>query len=177
METKATNKTTSILIVSRATISEKLLNKVVCSNCGENTMGLEVLSQIGLESEVSLNCKKCVTNNCSLIQKSKNNTSTTVTKTQRKLLTSGLNYQAVLATYYTGSTVGNLQFIYSSLDLDSLSTWEYVYYHNCEEVQEKILTLTEAIVSRSLISEIIKTMEVKYSMTIKQVNEFFSNKK
>ena len=173
---RETNKPNSNLILSRESLSMELLNKVVCSNCGQNTMGLEILSQIGLESEVSLQYKKCSTNNCSLIQKSNNNTATIVTKTQHKFFTSGLNYQAVLATYYTGSTVGNIHFIYSSLGLDNLSNWEYLHYYNCEEVQDKILTLTEDIVSRALISEIIKTMEVKYNMTIKQVNDFFQTK-
>jgi hypothetical protein len=140
-------------------------------------MVLEVQDQVGLETEVRLNCQKCISNNCSLVQKTNNNTCTTHTKAQRKFLTSELNYQAVLATYYTGSTVGNLQFIYSSLGLDNLKNWEYLHYRNCEDVQEQILKFTEEIVSRSLVSEIIETMKLKYNMTIKQVNDFFSNTK
>ena len=167
------NETKSNLIVSHASLSDEIFEKVVCSNCSENTMVLEVQAQIGLESEVRFNCKNCVSNNCSLVQKSNNKKCKTETKTQRKFLTSDLNYQAVLATYYTGSTVGNLQFIYSSLGLDKLKNWEYLHYRNCEEVQEQILTLTDEIVSRSLISEIIETMKIKHNMTIKQVNDFF----
>ena len=108
-----------------------------------------------------------------MIYKEHKNTITTANKIQQKFFTSGLNYQAVLATYYTGSTVGNLHFIYSSLGLDNLNNWEYVHFKNCEEGQDKILTLTEEIVSRALVSEIVKTMEVKYHLTNKQVNDIF----
>ena len=172
VERNQNKKTKSNLIVSHAALTDELKIKVVCSNCGEKTMVLEVQDQVGLESEVRLNCQKCISNNCSLVQKTNNNTCKTHTKAQRKFFTSELNYQAVLATYYTGSTVGNLQFIYSSLGLDHLKNWEYLHYRNCEEVQEQILTLTEEIVSRSLVSEIIETMKLKYNMTIKQVNDF-----
>ena len=140
-------------------------------------MRLKILSEIGLKSQVSFDCKKCATNKCSLIYKENDNAITTANKAQQKYFTSGLNYQAVLATYYTGSTVGNLHFIYSSLGLDNLNNREYLHYYNCEEVQDKILTLTEEIVSRVLVSEIVKIMEVKYNWTNKQVNEFFQTKK
>ena len=38
------------------------------------------------------------------------------------------------------------------------------------------MTLTDENVSRILITEIVKTMEVKYNMTNKQVNDFFQTK-
>ena len=80
---------------------------------------------------------------------------------------------ALLATYYTGSTVGNIRFFLSAMGLPKISNWNNYHYNNCDVINEKILDLTDNLIQAALVSEVKETMIEKYNLTEFQTKTFF----
>ena len=85
------------------------------------------------------------------------------------------NLIALLATYYTGSTVSNMRFFLSAMGLPKTLNWTNHHYNNCDPINEKILDLTDNLIHAALVSEIKQTMVDKYNLTEFQAKTFLES--
>ena len=79
---------------------------------------------------------------------------------------------ALLATCYTGNTVSKMRFFFSGLGLQKTLNWSKLHYTNYDPINDKILDLTDNLISAALVSEIKQTMLEKYNHTAAQMKTF-----
>ena len=84
---------------------------------------------------------------------------------------------ALLATYYTGSTVSNIRFFISAMGLPKILNWNNHHYNNCDPINEKILDFTDNLIHAALVSEVKQTMIEKYNFTEFQIKKILKQYK
>ena len=88
-----------------------------------------------------------------------------------------VNVSAIIAAIYTGSTVGNMAFIFSSLGIPNTNRWDCYHYRYCTRLNEKIVEVAKGEIEQSLEKEIKETMLYKYGIDKRLINRFVQQHK